>query len=193
MSLGEWIEEATPRRAKVAVCFDGGLTSRWEEAKERALKKATMLGDTELMEARAELEKLEEEMKAKTHVFVFESIGWGRWRDLIAKHPPKDGDRDIWERAIGLRLLPDDFARLEADERTWAPAVLVATCVEPGIPSTGEALKLIEMLHPTMVSNIWNEGVLKANIGGISDPFVAGFIDSEAPLGSERKQKLPLS
>lgn len=186
MSLGDWLEEATPRRARVPVCFDGELTSRWEEAKATAAKKATMLGDEEIMAARADLEVLEEEMKAKTRVFVFESIGWGRWRDLVAKHPPKDGDVDIWEKAIELKLLPRGFADLETDETTFVPAVLVATCVEPGIPSTGEAMKLLEVIHTTMVSNIW-DGVLKANHGGMSDPFVAGFIDSETALASERK------
>lgn len=186
MSLGEWMAEATPRRAKVPVCFDGDLTSRWEEAKARALKNATMLGDTELMEARAELENLEEEMKVKTRVFVFTSIGWGRWRDLVAKHPPKDGDVEVWEKAIELKLIPRGFEELETDETTFIPAVLVATCVEPGIASTGEAMKLLEVLHTTMVSNIWN-GVLQANHGGMSDPFVAGFIDSETPLASVKK------
>jgi hypothetical protein len=192
MSLGEWLDEATPRRVKVPVCFDGDLTSRWEEAKERAARTTTMLGDTELMEARAEFEQFEEEMKAKTRVFVFESIGWGRWRDLVAKHPPKGGDADIWEQAIRLRLLPTGFDQLEADETTWVPAVLVATCVEPGIPSTGEALRLIRTLHTTAVANIW-QGVLKANLGGMSDPFVAGFVDSEPPLSSSKKQRLPSS
>ena len=187
MSLNEWISEATPRRAKVPVCFDGDLTSRWEEAKEKAARQATMLGDEELMAARAELEILEEEMKAKTRVFVFESIGWGRWRDLVAKHPPKEGDADIWERAIEMRMLPTGFDRLESDETTFIPAVLVATCVEPGIASTGEAVKLLEIQHSAMVANIWS-GVLRANHGGMSDPFVAGLV-SEAPLPSEKKPK----
>jgi hypothetical protein len=186
MSLSDWMAEATPRRAKVPVCFDGDLTSRWEEAKAKSIKTASMLGDEELMAARAELESLEVEMKAKTRIFVFESIGWGRWRDLVAKHPPKGGDVDVWEKAIDLKLIPRGFAELETDETTFVPAVLVATCVEPGIASTGEAMKLLEVLHTTMVSNIWN-GVLKANHGGMSDPFVEGFIDSEPVPASGRK------
>lgn len=188
MSLSEWISEATPRRATVAVCFDGNLTSRWEEAKERASRKATMLGDAELMAARAELEELEAEMRDKTRTFVFESIGWGRWRDLVAKHPPKEGDAEIWERAIEMKMLPRGFEDLETDETTFIPAVLVATCTEPGIASTGEAVRLLEVLHTTMVANIW-AGVLRANHGGMSDPFVAGFAGSEAPQPSENTPK----
>lgn len=119
-------------------------------------------------------------------MFVFESIGWGRWRDLVAKHPPRPDAAAIFEQALEMKILPRGFEQLETDETTFVPAVLVATCVEPGIASTGEAMKLLESVPTGIVSRIW-DGILKVNHGGMSDPFVGGFIDSETPLASAKK------
>jgi hypothetical protein len=188
MSLGDWLDEATPRQARVPVCFDGELLSRLEEAKARSVEASLqpMLGDEKKMEARAEVEELEAEVKAKTRVFVFSSIGWGRWRDLVSKHPPRPEAADIFEQAVEMKLLPRGFSELETDETTFVPAVLVATCVEPGIASTGEAMKLLESVPTGIVSRIW-DGILKVNHGGMQDPFVEGFIDSAEALASEKK------
>ena len=188
MSLTDWMEDATPRRARVPVCFDGDLLSRLEEAKARALKSdlMPMLGDEEKMAARAEVDELEEQVKAKTKVFIFESIGWGRWRELVAKHPPNPEAAAVFEKALEMKVLPRGFEALETDETTFVPAVLVATCVEPGIASTGEAMKLLESVPTGIVTRIW-DGILKVNHGGMQDPFVEGFIDSERLLASERK------
>jgi hypothetical protein len=188
MSLAEWMEEATPRRARVPVCFDGDLLSRLEDAKARAVQneKTAMLGDEERLEALAEVPKLEAAVKEQTHVFVFQSIGWGRWRDLVAKHPPRPDTEEVFSRAIEMKLLPVGFDNIETDETTFVPAVLVATCVEPGIPTPKDAMRLLETVPTGIVSRIW-EGILKVNHGGKQDPFVEGFIDSDEALASERK------
>jgi hypothetical protein len=187
MSLGDWLSESTPRRARVPVCFDGELLSRLEEAKAKVLETSLqpMLGDEKKMEARAEVEKLEAEVKTKTKIFIFESIGWGRWRDLVAKHPPRPEAAEVFEKALEMKILPRGFDELETDETTFVPAVLVATCVEPGIASTGDALRLLESVPTGIVSRIW-DGILKVNHGGQTDPFVGGFIDSAEALATEK-------
>jgi hypothetical protein len=192
MSLAEWMEEATPRRARVPVCFDGDLLSRLEDAKARAVQneKVAMLGDEERLEALAEVTKLEAAVKEQTHVFVFASIGWGKWRDLVSKHPPRPDAEEVFSRAIQMKLLPIGFDDLETDETTFVPAVLVATCVEPGIPTPKDAMRLLETVPTGIVSRIW-EGILKVNHGGKADPFVEGSIDFAEALATGKKQKRP--
>jgi hypothetical protein len=187
MSLGEWMAEATPRRARVPVCFDGDLLSRLEEAKARTpVTSEAMLGDEKKFAALVEVERLEAEVKEKTRIFVFESIGWGRWRDLVAKHPPRREVAEMFEQAIEAKVLPMGFDELETDETTWVPAVLVATCVEPGIESAEDAIQLLESVPTGIVSRIW-DGILKVNHGGQNDPFVGRFIDSGATLDTAKK------
>lgn len=190
MSLAEWMEEATPRRARVPVCFDGDLLSRLEDAKARVAEGIKMLGDEEALEARAEVTKLEAAVKEQTHVFVFQSIGWGKWRDLVSKHPPRPDADEVFSRAIEMKLLPIGFDDLETDETAFVPAVLCATCVEPGIPTPKDAMRLLESVPTGIVSRIW-EGILKVNHGGKADPFVEGSIDFAEALATGKKQKLP--
>jgi hypothetical protein len=187
MSLEEWLAEATPRRARVPVCFDGDLLSRLEDAKKRTIETtlSPMLGDEEKLEAKAEVTKLEAAVKEQTHVFVFQSIGWGRWRDLVSKHPPRPDAEEVFERALEMKLLPHGFSDLETDETTFVPAVLVATCVEPGIATPKDAIRFLESVPTGIVSRIW-DGILKVNHGGQNDPFVEGSIDSVEALATEK-------
>lgn len=190
MSLGEWLEEATPRRARVPVCFDGDLVSRLEEAKARSVKTelTPMLGDDQKIAASAEVEELTEAVKTKTRVFVIESLGWGQQREIIAQHPPQADQAEAFERLIELTILPRravDFSQLNTDEVTFAPAMLAAACAEPKM-TVEEALELVRILPTGDMTRVW-DAVLKLNNAGLDFPFVVGFIDSETPLASAKK------
>lgn len=188
MSIDQWLEEATPRRVEVPVCFDGILLSRLEQAKARLvdLGSTGMLGDEQQLGLKVEIEQLEAEVREKTRLFVFEGIGWGRWRDLVSKHPPQTDQTEVFQRAIELALLPASLRDLDVNEQTFVPAALVMTCVEPGIADTAEALRLLESIPTGVVDRIW-AGVMKVNHGGQNDPFVKGSIGFVEALATTKK------
>lgn len=179
--LDRWLEEATPDRREVQVCFDRALLSRLDQAKARHIEIATnkMLGDEEKVALRAEIEQLQAEVKDKTRTFVFEGIGWGQWRKLVAAHPPSPDQAEVFQRAIALSLLPRGFGEIEVDETTFVPAAMAASCKEPGL-TPEQALTMIEKLPTGVIDRLW-EAVLRVNHAGKDDPFVLtpiGFVEA---------------
>ena len=191
--VDEWLEEATPDVREVGVCLDRTLVSRLAIAEsrlaelEKERKGRRMLGpegeeETALL---AEADQLKEAVKAKTRVLRFEGIGYGAWRDLIAKHPPDADQDEVFEKAVRRAYLPAAIRALQFNSESFVPAATAATCPELNI----HQVKTLLRKAPTgVVDRIW-AAVLEVNHGGAADPFAYGVSDrasERAPATAKR-------
>lgn len=180
--IDRWLEEATPDRETVGVCFDRALLARLREAQDElaeARKAADgVLGSDEVTRLRAEVDALEAEVRDKTRTFTFESIGWGRWRSLLADHPPESDQDGVFRRAVDLSLLPLSLRDLSFNETTFIPAAIAASCSEPSDLTPKAAMQMIETLPTGVIGRIWS-AVLKVNHEGQDDPFARGTVASD--------------
>ena len=175
MGIAGWLEESTPDRREVTVCFDRRLVSALIRAQED-LKFAQGAGDG-MLEKAPELGALEDDVaelsaqvRARSRTLAFEGIGWGRWRDLIAKNPPDVDQAATFARATQLGYMPHAVENLVYNAATFIPAAIAASCADPGM-TVDEATRLLDTLPPGIVERIWT-AVLDANLAGASDPFV---------------------
>jgi hypothetical protein len=184
MSITEWLDEATPERREVKVCFDRRLLSQLDSA-ERDLTAIEAdidpLDDTEgnrvlgegvnepLTEAKARVAELTAQVRDKTRTLAFEGVGWGKWRELIAANPPAEDQDGIFKRAVQLAYLPHALINIGFNAETFVPAAIVASCVEPGL-SLDDAKKLLDQSPPGVLDRIW-AAVLEVNTAGNKDPF----------------------
>lgn len=183
-----WLKEATPERREVTVCFDRGLLSRME-AKRKRLKEleanATGMlgGDAERDALATELEELEQQVRDRSRRLVFEGLGWGRWRDLLAKHPPTPEAPEVFEQAIALAYMPQSIRHVGWNAETFAPAAIAASCVEPGI-TEDEAREFLTSFPAGVIERIWS-AVLEVNLTGTDDPFV-GLASDRVPATARK-------
>jgi hypothetical protein len=191
--LSAWLDEATPERREVPVCFDRRLLSDLAKAKEALLEdtepanEPTLGGVSATSEARERVAELTEQIRAKTRIFVFEGLGWGPWRALMAKHPPAPDQAETFARAVQLAFMPHAVENIGYDAETFVPAAIAASCVEPGI-TEAEARRLLDSAPPGVLERIWT-AVLEVNLAGGSDPFagMASVGNSDAARPSTRK------
>lgn len=120
--------KSRPERT-VEVCLDPATYAQWESAEERLRdargRSATINGDPEVPALARKVRELEDAMKAATVEFRFRALSRREWADLVAKHPPQDGDRI--GRTVGYDIEAATFeaARLclvepELDDEDWA-------------------------------------------------------------------------
>lgn len=174
MPIESWLEEATPDRREISVCFDRRLLSDLIAARREleAVEDPKMLGKTperESLELR--VLELEDAVRSKQRLLVFEGIGWGSWRDLISKHPPEAEQASVFAQAVQLGFMPHAVENVGYNAETLVPAAISASCVEPGI-SVHEATTLLRKAPPGVIERIWS-AVLEVNVAGGADPFVA--------------------
>lgn len=188
MSLGEWLEESTPDRREVTVCFDRRLVSQLVAAKaaseEARAGNAGMLGNEEYLALKDQVESLEEQVREKSRLLVFEGIGWGSWRDLVAKHPPQHDQAETFMRAVKLGFMPHAVENIAYDAEGFVPAAISASCVEPGI-TLPEASTMLRKAPPGVIERVWS-AVLEANLAGGDDPFV-GTVASDGHLATAKR------
>lgn len=195
MSVAAWLAEATPDRREVGVCLDRALLSRLQVAEARLgeVQKAPKPpeGKRMLAEGRerleneaslqAEVDQLRAEVKAKTRTLVFEGIGWGAWRDLMAKHPPDPEQAEVFEKAVRLAYVPFSLRALAFNAQTFWPAAISASCPEL---TEDQAATLLELV-PAGVFDRIQAAVLAVNGGGAADPFALG-VSERAPATARR-------
>ena len=185
-----WLEEATPERREVQVCFDRGLLSQVKAAEARldatVADRGSMLGATEEeTELKEHLDELKDAVRSKTRTLVFEGLGWGRWRELIAAHPPTEDQDDVFKRAVKLGFMPHAVVNIGYNAETFVPAAIVASCTEPGI-SLHEAETMLRKAPPGVLERVWT-AVLEVNTAGGDDPFVSPNGASVGALASAKK------
>lgn len=135
------------RRESARILFDQSLVARHREVAQRHLE---ALRDSDLVDdepiavdaftiAPNELAELERQIAAAEVEFVFESIGRGRWLQLVAQHPPSAEDRrDGWGY----------------DRASFIPAALVASCVSHEL-TLDDAFWLCEELDVGEFNRLW--------------------------------------
>jgi len=192
MTVKEWLDESTPDRREVVVCFDRRLVSELVKAKAeledaRSLN-AGMLGDN-LTAYTAAVADLEEAVRAKSRTLVFEGVGWGRWRDIISKNPPVEDQASTFSRAVQLGFMPHAVENITYNAETFVPAALAASCTDPGM-TVHEATTLLRKAPPGVIERLW-AAVLEVNLAGASDPFVGSAGASAAAPTSAKKSKRP--
>jgi len=168
-----WMQEATPDRKELKVCFDRRLLSDLAQARARLDARTTAasgtLGQPSQKELRREIEELEKQIQSKLRTVAFEGLGWGAWRDLLAKHPPAADQADTFRRAVELLFMPHAVQNVGFNAETFIPAAISACCVEPGITET-EAMSFLKTMPSGVVERVWS-AVLEVNHAGAADPF----------------------
>lgn len=171
--------KATQRREAVPVLLDVALLS------EHAALEATLAETIELDATRnrppesprlaSQLQELENRIDAASDRFVVEGIGAAAWYELLAANPPSKD-----ERKLGF----------DHDWRTFRPAALAASCVDPEL-TFDQAAWLMANLPTSEWDRLWR-GVTLVNIGG-GDDNPKSLLISTARLLSKRLSATPPS
>lgn len=150
-AAAEVLARAKARTARVSICLDGDLEDRLESA--RAAFEAAAENSDEAAVLAADLVALEDEVAEASTEFVFQ-VGRGRWRKLMADHPPTDE-----QKAQGAEFDVDEFPF----------AAMAEFLVEPVM--SAEQLKQLddEAFDEVKFSKLWG-ACLKAAVGGQSRP-----------------------
>lgn len=146
-SAADVLAKAKAKTERVRLLLDGDLLDQHEQlAAELA---ALGEGSDQMTELSERILALEEEMKAAEVEFVFKGIGRGRWRAMIADHPPTEE-----QRAQGAEFNIDTF-----------PFVAMAACLDEPRMTIDELVELNDRaLNEVQFSLLW-AGCLKAALG----------------------------
>lgn len=158
----EYLAELKPRQLTVRVLLDQSLLTRHAELQAR-LEREMAIDEREnrtpvAPEVAREIVALEAEIDEAKRPFTFEGIGHRAWSDLLAEHPPVDGQ--------GSGEFGPGF-----------PAEAVAaSCVKPAL-SIEQATKFDVQLPDIEWNKLWNAAI-QVNVGGGDSPKdeVAGLI-----------------
>lgn len=155
---------AKRQRDSLPICLDGELDAAHRKAVEalaeakRQQQAEDSLASTGVSEAREKLAELREQMKAATVLFVVEAVGRKRWTELVAEHPPREGNsRDT---VLGF------------DETGIAEALLVEGIVEPTLTDAERTRLLDEVLTDGQFNSLANLAY-SLNRQGVSPAFLS--------------------
>lgn len=96
--LDALLASASAPTADASICLRGDLRAKWEslntELEQAESRESLKLTGTpsEAKALREELDALEDEMRDSTLTLTFQGIGRKAWRELEAKHSPREGD-----------------------------------------------------------------------------------------------------
>jgi hypothetical protein len=165
-TLADITKQATLPEVVVPVCVAGELIAEHGrldaelEEVETAEIGSRKLGGTsaEADGLRNRIRKLEADIKAQTHGFVFRALKKNAWRDLMEEHGPRKG-KERQERW---------------NPNTFPPAAVQASCVSPAGMDDDEAFRAFwdEAINDGQRDELFR-GALKANEGTLSVPFSA--------------------
>lgn len=162
-SFADWKAEGKPQRAEVPVCFDRALLANRATIKRELAEvdPTGNLGDPARereKELTGRLSEIDQQIREKTRMLVFEDCGKTAWRKLLSEHPPTT-EQAAEPRNQGFN--PD----------TFIPGAISLCCTAPGM-APDEAVWLIENMPDGVVNRVW-AAVLEVRLGGMDDPFVA--------------------
>jgi hypothetical protein len=131
MDFDAWLAEASLPEETVPLCLNGPLVRRYEEVKARIEARASddpnpddvRLGTPDRVDPeQAELDRLTEQIQAKTRVFTLRALPRDDFQELFAAHPPRK------DPATG-RTDPRDVGGVNL--KTFLPAITKASIVDP--------------------------------------------------------------
>lgn len=101
------MSKLTVRRPErlVPLCLEASLQAEWEKAEadlvqaRKAPPSEMMTGDTTILDLAATVVALEAQMLAEVVHFRLRALPRSKWAELLAAHPPKDGNDD--DKAFG--------------------------------------------------------------------------------------------
>jgi hypothetical protein len=164
-TLTDITKQATLPEVVVPICVAGELIAehsrldaKLEEAETEQIA-SRKLGDAEASEVerlRGRIRKLEADIKAQTHDFVFRALKKNAWRDLMEEHGPRKG-KERQERW---------------NPQTFPPAAVQASCLSPEGMDDDEAFRAFweDAINDGQRDELFR-GALKANEGTLSVPF----------------------
>lgn len=151
---------AAPVTRTVPLCLAGDLQAEWEDLERQRRDLATRPADSlaggggELREIAERMNTLREEMQAKTVTFRIRGLPKRRWSDLIAKHGPREQDRD---------------EGLDYNAETFPVAALAACCVDPELSEEQAARLVDDILTNGQWALLWR-AILEANNRAVDIP-----------------------
>lgn len=142
-SAADVLAKAKAKTERVRLLLDGDLLDQHEQLS------AEFEADGENVELAERIVALEAEIRDAEVEFVFKGMGRGRWRALIAEHPPTDD-----QKAQGAEFNVDTF-----------PFVAMAACLDEPRMTVDELKELNDRaLTEVQFSHLWT-GCLKAALG----------------------------
>jgi hypothetical protein len=106
----------------VPICLRGDLVAEMQDIERdllrlEATRSASLEGDPEAVPLAERAAALREEMLAHTVTFVVRAVARRRWTELMAAHPPREGDEA--DKVLGVNL--DDMVEVLLRECTVEP------------------------------------------------------------------------
>lgn len=150
-------------QTSVKLCLDGQLADEYAaveqqlaQAKSEAKKADSMSAGTGVRALEAQLEKLRKQAEASTVTFKLRAVGRKRWTELMAEHPPREGNTK--DTLVG------------ANEDTLAEALIREGLVEPLLSAEQLATLLDEHLSEGQYNELANAAYF-VNRRSVSVPF----------------------
>lgn len=137
-SWGDVAGEVTPRTDTVDLVLDANIGAQLDEARAHLTevrRSSDTLADTDIAEARTEVERLERAAAESVRAFTVRSTSYRRWREMMEASPPREE---------GARWYPT----------TFVPAVLLECCDQ--FRSEGDVAQAIEVLTTGQVARLFN-------------------------------------
>jgi anti-sigma factor RsiW len=163
-NVSEILAGAKRQRDSLSICLDGELDAAYrhavealDEAKKQAQREDS-LASAGVSQARERLAGLREQMKAATVTFVVEAVGRKRWTELLAEHPPREGNNG------------DALVRFDQDG--MAEALLAEGIVEPKLTDDQRTHLFEELLTEGQYNDLANLA-FRLNRRGVSTGFLS--------------------
>lgn len=155
---------AKRQRDSLPICLDGELDSAYrhavealDAAKEQAQAEDS-LASVGVSQARQRLTDLREQMQAATVEFVVEAVGRKRWTELVAEHPPREGN--VRDGVLGF------------DQEGMAVDLLTEGIIEPKLDDDQRAGLFDELLTEGQFNELANLAY-RLNRRGVDPAFLS--------------------
>lgn len=158
--------EIKPRTQEVPL-FQGGDLARIKElskAVESALGRTSVRrlgeGSSDATAAAAEHDAFVEEAKARAVIVTIVALGRRQWRDLVLKHPPREGDKADEEFGFNVQDLGEDLVCLSLMRPGSSPRFDAVEGDETGLQVSPEAVVWVDQLAHADFQRIFSAAYL---------------------------------
>lgn len=156
MSFEDIKAKAKPREARARIILDGELLAEHAALDARLQIGNDSLGSpAELRDVAERIQQVERDVEASEDEFVFRSVGFTAWLELMAEHPPTPADRKADPRA-------------DHNVRTFPPSAIAASCIEPEL-TVDDAKWLMDNAPLSEWRKLW-DACLTVNLGAYDRP-----------------------